>query len=178
MIKSNEQLIAANQAAINSLMTIAAGSLDTTERLAALNLNTARAAMEDGAAAVSALFGAKDPQALIALQATLAKPAVERAMAYSRSVYEILSQSSNGLTKIAEGQAAEIKKTFSAAIDQSLKNAPAGSEAVVTAVKSAIAAADSAYNNMAKAAKQATETIEANVASANAATLKLISKAA
>jgi phasin family protein len=178
MFKTNDQFAAANQAAVSSLMTVATGSLDSAERLAALNLNTARAIMEDGAAAFGALFAAKDPQALVALQAKLAKPAAERAMAYSRSVYEILSQSSNGLTQIAEVQAAEIKKNFNAAIDQSLKNAPAGSEAVVTAVKSAIAAADSAYNNMAKAAKQASETMEANVASANAATLKLISKAA
>jgi phasin family protein len=147
-------------------------------RLAALNLNTARAMIEDSASAIGALLAAKDPQALVALQTTLAKPAVERAMTYSRSVYEILSQSSTGLTQLVEGQAAEIKKTFSAAIDQSLKNAPAGSEAVVTAVKSAMAAADSAFDNMTKAAKQATETMEANVASANAATVKLISKAA
>lgn len=178
MIKTNEQIIAANQAALSSLMTIATGSLDSAERLAALNLNTTRALLDDGAAAVAALLAAKDPQALVALQASLAKPAVERALAYSRSVYEILSQSSNGFSKIAEGQAAELKKNFNSAIEQSLKNAPAGSEAVVSAVKSAIAAADSAYDNLAKAAKQATETIEANVASANAATLKLISKAA
>lgn len=178
MIKTNEQFAAAGQAAVNSLMTIANTSLASAERLAALNLNTARASIEDSAKAISALLAVKDPQGFAALQATIAKPAVERAMAYSRSVYEILSQSSNGLTQIVEGQAAEIRKTFDAAIDQSLKNAPAGSEAVVTAVKSAIAAADSAYSNLAKAAKQATETMEANVASANAATVKLISKAA
>jgi phasin family protein len=178
MFKTNDQFAAANQAAVNSLMTVANTSLASAERLAALNLNTARAMIEDSASAIGALLAAKDPQALVALQTTLAKPAVERAMAYSRSVYEILSQSSTGLTQLVEGQAAEMKKTFSAAIDQSLKNAPAGSEAVVTAVKSAMAAADSAFDNMTKAAKQATETMEANVASANAATVKLISKAA
>ena len=178
MFKTNDQFATANTAAINSLMTVANTSLASAERLAALNLNTARAMIEDTASAVGAMMAAKDPQALIALQTAFAKPAVERAMAYSRSVYEIISQSSNGLTQIVEGQAAEMKKTFTAAIDQSLKNAPAGSEAVVTAVKSAFAAADSAYDKMSKAAKQATETMEANVASANAATVKLISKAA
>lgn len=178
MFKTNDQFAAANKTAVNSLMTVANTSLASAERLAALNLNTARAVIEDSASAIGALLAAKDPQALIALQTSLAKPAVERALAYSRSVYEILSQSSNGLTQLVEGQAAEMKKSFSAALDQSLKNAPAGSEAVVTAVKSAMAAADSAFDNMTKAAKQATETMEANVASANAATVKLISKAA
>ena len=178
MFKTNEQFATANKTAVNSMMTIANTSLASAERLAALNLNTARAMLEDGASAVNALMSVKDAQGFLALQTSLTKPAVERAMAYSRSVYEILSQSSNGLTQIAEGQAAEIKKNFAATIEQSLKNAPAGSEAVVTAVKSAIAAADSAYDNLAKAAKQATETIEANVASANAATVKMMSKAA
>lgn len=178
MFKTNDQFAAANSAAINALMTVANTSLASAERLAALNLNTARAIIEDSASSVSALLAVKDVQGLVALQSSLAKPAAERAISYSRSVYEILSQSSNGLTQIVEGQAAEFKKNINAAIDQSLKNAPAGSEAVVTAVKSALAAADSAYDNMSKAAKQATQTIEANVASANAATAKLIAKAA
>jgi phasin family protein len=178
MFKTNDQFANANKTAVNSMMTVANTSLASAERLAALNLNTARAMIEDSASAIGALLAAKDPQALIALQSSMAKPAAERAMAYSRSVYEILSQSSNGLTQLVEGQTAEIKKTLNAAIDQALKNAPAGSEAVVTAVKSAMAAADSAFDNMSKATKQATETLEANVASANAATAKLIAKAA
>jgi phasin family protein len=178
MIKINEQFSVANKAAVDSLLTVFNTSMASAERLAALNLNTARAIMADSAANAGALLAAKDPQSLIALQGTLAKPALAKAVAYSRSVYEILSQSSTGLSEIVEGQTVEMKKNFSAAIDQSLKNAPAGSESVVVAIKTAFAAANSAYDNMANAAKQATATIEANVASATAATGKLIAKAA
>jgi phasin family protein len=155
-------------------MTVANTSLASAERLAALNLNTARAIFEDSAAGFNALLAVKDPQGLVALQAALAKPALEKAVAYSRGVYEIFAQSASGLSQIAEGQAAELKKNFTAAVDQSLKSAPAGSEAVVAAVKTAFAAADTAYDNLTKAAKQASATIEANVASAN----KLFAKAA
>lgn len=178
MIKNTEQFAAANKAAIDSLLTLANTSLATAERLAALNLNTMRAFIADSAANTGALLAVKDVQGLVALQSTLAKPAVEKAVAYSRSVYEIISESSNGLTQIVEGQTAEIKKNFSAAIEQSLKNAPAGSESVVVAVKSALAQADSAFETMTQQAKQAKATIEANVAAANAATVKLIAKAA
>lgn len=178
MIKTNEQFSTAGKAAIDSMLTVFNTSMASAERLAALNLNTARALIADNANTAGALFAAKDPQSLFALQSSLAKPAFEKATAYSRSVYEILSQSSNGLSQIVEGQTAELKKNFSAAIDQSLKNAPAGSEGVVVAIKSALAAAGSAYDNMTNAAKQATATIEANVASATAATGKLIAKAA
>lgn len=178
MIKTTEQFAAANKAVVDSLLTVANTSLASAERLAALNLNTARSFLADSAAGISALLAIKDPQGLLALQTSIAKPALEKTVAYSRSVYEILSQSSTGLSQIVEGQAVEMKKNFSAAIDQSLANAPAGSEAVVAAVKTAIAAADSAYDTMAKAAKQATATIEANVATATAATNRLIAKAA
>ena len=174
MFKTNEQIVAANKAAVDSLLTVANTTLATAERLAALNLNTARAFLDDSVAGFNALLAVKDPQGFAALQVSLAKPAFEKATAYSRSVYDILSQSAKGLSQHAEGQAAELKKTFTDALDQSLKSAPAGSEAVVAAVKTAFAAADSAYDNLSKAAKQATATLEANVAQAN----KLFAKAA
>lgn len=178
MIKTNEQFAAASKAAIESLLTFANTSLTTAERLAALNINTARAFIADSTASAGALLAVKDAQGFAALQTSIAKPAVEKAVAYSRSVYEILNESTTGLTQIVEGQTAELKKTFAAAIEQSLKSAPAGSESVVAVVKSALAQADSAYETLSQSAKQAKATIEANVAAANAATVKLIAKAA
>jgi phasin family protein len=178
MFKTNEKLVAGNKAAVDSLLTIVNTSLNSTERLAALNLNTARAMVSDCAANVSALLAVKDPQGLIELQKSLAKPALEKVTAYSNSVYEILSQSSNGLKEIVEEQAVAMKKNLTAVVEQSMKNAPAGSEAIVAAMKSGFAAADSAYENLNKAAKQATATIETNVASAKEAAGKLIAKAA
>ncbi len=52
------------------------------------------------------------------------------------------------------------------------KNAPAGSDVAIAAVKSAIAAANTAYDNMTKAAKQVGEMAETNLAAATNATLK------
>ncbi|MCP5268833.1 MAG: phasin family protein [Zoogloeaceae bacterium] len=174
MIKTNEQFAAVNKAAVDSLLTLANTSLATTERLAALNLNTARALIADSAAAVNALLAVKDPQAFVALQTSLSKPVVEKTVAYSRSVYEILNESSNGVNLVVEGQTAEMKKNFAAALEQTLKNAPAGTESIVAAVKSAIAQAETAYETMSQSAKQAKATIEANVTAANAATTKLM----
>lgn len=178
MIKTNEQFAAAGKIALESLLTFANTSLATAERLAALNINTARAFIADSADNANALFAIKDVQGLTSLPGSLAKPAVEKSLAYSRSVYEILNESGNGIAQLVEGQAAELKKSFTAAVEQSLKSAPAGSESVVAVVKSALAQADSAYETLTQSAKQAKATIEANVAAANAATLKLIAKAA
>lgn len=178
MFATPEQFAAANKAAVESLLNLANTALASAERVAALNLNTARSVLEDGVSNTKALLGVKDVQEALSVQSTLAQPNVEKAVAYSRSVYEILNESTAGLTQVVEGQSAELKKNFTAAIEQTLKNAPAGTESVVVAVKAAMAQADSALEQMNQSAKQAKATIEANVAAANAATIKLIAKAA
>lgn len=178
MFKTNEKLVANNQATVDTFLSVVNASLNSSERLAALNLNTLRDFAADGAANLAALLTVKSPQELIALQKNLAKPVLEKAVAYSRNAYEILNQSSTGLNSIVQTQAADAKKNFLVAVEQSLKNAPAGSEALVSALKSSIAAADSALENVTNAVKQANAKIEEGVASANQATDKLIAQVA
>lgn len=178
MNKSIEQFTATNKATIENLQTIANTTFAGVESLASLNLGAARTAVEDAAANVKALLAVKDVQALVALQQSMAQPAAEKAVAYSRSVYDIVTKSVNEIVKLFEGQASELNKNVTSVIDNALKNAPAGSEVAVTAVKSAMSAANSAIEQMNKAAKQVTEMAEANVAAANAATVKLVKKAA
>jgi hypothetical protein len=110
------------------------------------------------------------------LQSTLATPAIEKAIAYSKSVYEVASEANAELSKVAEKRVAEWNENFSALLDKAVKNAPAGSDVAVAAVKSMMAAANSAYDNMNKVAKQATEIAEANVAAATE-TVKGLAKA-
>lgn len=169
-----EQFAATNKASVETLLTLANTAFASAERLAALNLNTARAILEDSVANAKALLGVKDVQELVGLQATLAQPAVEKAVAYSRSVYEIATQTQEEIGKVFEGQFAEVNKNVATALDKAAKNAPAGSDVAVAAVKSAIAAANSAYDSMTKAAKQVAEIAEANVAAATSATVKAV----
>ena len=169
-----EQFAAANKATVDSLLAVANTALASAERIAALNLNTARAALEDTASGVQSVMGAKDPQAALAAQSSLAQPAVEKAVAYSRSIYEITSETQQELAKMVEAQFGDFQKTVAGLLDQAAKSAPAGSDVAVAAVKSAIAAANSAFDNMNKAAKQVAEIAEANVAAATNATVKAV----
>jgi phasin family protein len=174
MSVTTEQFASANKANVETLLTIANTAFASAERLAALNLNTARAMLEDSVANAKALLAVKDVQQLVAMQTTLAQPAVEKAVAYSRSVYEIATQTQEELSKVVEGQFSEMNKNVASALDKAAKNAPAGSDVAVAAVKSAIAAANSAYDSMTKAAKQVAEIAEANVAAATTATVKAV----
>jgi phasin family protein len=177
MYSTPEQFAATNKANVESILTLANTAFASAERLAALNLNTARTMLEDVVANAKSLMGAKDVQELLGLQASLAQPAVEKAVAYSRSIYEIATQTQEELSKVFESQFAEINRNVTTALDKAVKNAPAGSDVAVAAVKSAIAAANSAYDSMTKAAKQVAEIAEANVAAATNATVKAVSTA-
>ena len=177
MYSTPEQLATANKASIENILTLANTAFASAERLAALNLNTARTILEDIVANSKSLMGAKDVQELLGLQASLAQPAVEKAVAYSRSIYEIATQTQEEMSKLFESQFAEINRNVTSALDKAVKNAPAGSDVAVAAVKSAIAAANSAYDSMTKAAKQVAEIAEANVAAATNATVKAVGAA-
>lgn len=178
MFATPEQLTSANKAGIEAALTLAHTVFASAERLAALNLNAARAVIEDSVANTKALLSAKDPQEAISLQAGLAQPILEKAVSYSRSVYEIASQTQDEITKVVEAQVTEANKAVTSALDKAAKAAPAGSDVAVAAVKSAIAAANTAYDSMSKAAKQVAEIAEANVSAATKATVSAVSTAA
>ena len=177
MYNTPEQLSSANKANVENLLTVANTAFASAERIAALNLNTARTLLEDSVSNAKAMLAVKDVQEFANLQTALAQPALDKAIAYSRSLYEIATQTQEEFGKIFESQFAEVNKNVASVLDKAAKNAPAGSDVAVAAVKSAIAAANSAYDTMTKAAKQVAEIAEANVAAATSATVKAVSTA-
>lgn len=176
MFASPEKFLAAQQAAIESSFAVANTLFASTERLVALNLSTARGALEGSLATSQNLFAVKSAQDLSGLPQSLMKSAAETLVAYLRSVYEIQTQTAEELLSLAETQRASMNKATVAALDTLAKNAPAGSEGAIAAVKSAIAAANSAYDNVSKTVRQVAEAAEANVAAAT--TMKSVKPAA
>ena len=176
MYVTPEQIQAAGKANVEAMLSVAAMQFAAIEKLAALNANAVKAAFEDGISNTRALFGAKDVQEFVNLQSTLATPAIEKAIAYSKSVYEVATQTNTEFTKATERRVSEWNENFVTLLDKAAKNAPAGSDVAVSAVKQMIAAANSAYDNFNKVAKQATEIAEANVAAATE-TVKGLAKA-
>lgn len=71
-----EQFAAANKAAVDSLLAVANTALASAERIATLNLETARSVLEDSAASAKAMMAAKDVKEAVAIQASLAQPGV------------------------------------------------------------------------------------------------------
>ena len=166
MYVTPEQITAANKSNVEAALSIAAAQFAAMEKLANIQTSAIKSLFEDALANTRALAGAKDVQELVSLQQTFAQPAVEKAVAYSKSVYAVAVEANTELSKFAESKASELNQNFVSLLDKASKNAPAGSDVAVSAVKQMLAAANSAYDTFTKAAKQATEIAEANVSAA------------
>jgi phasin family protein len=176
MYVTPEQIQAAQKANVETLLAVANAQFAAFEKLANINASAVKSAFEDSIANTRALFGAKDVQEFVTLQNAFAQPAMEKAIAYSKSLYEVATEANSEFSRVAERRVAEWNENFVTLLDKVSKNAPAGSDVAVAAVKSMLAAANSAYDNMNKVAKQATEIAEANVAAATE-TVKGMAKA-
>ena len=162
MSLTNEQILAAHKANIETLFGLTSKAFEGVEKLVELNVTASRAALNEAASHSQALLSVKDAQELLALQAGLFQPLAEKAAAYSRHLYDIVSGTNAEFTKTLEAQTAEAQQNFATLVDNATKNAPAGTEPAVAVVKNAISAATNALESVQKAVKQASEAAEAN----------------
>lgn len=141
-------------------------STEAAEQLFDLNLKTIKAAGVDAATQFKALAGAKDVQEFASLQTSFVQANAEKVAGYFRAVYGWGTDTQGELSKLFETQVAEANKTLTAALDKAAKSAPTGSEFAFAAAKSALTAANQAYDAITKAGKQVADITEATIASA------------
>jgi len=176
MYQSPETFAAANKAVIDALLQGANAALAGVERITTLNLSAARTALDDGTANTKALLAAKDAKEAAALHSSQVQPSIERAVSYTRSVCGIAAETQQEFAKQVEAQFGDFQTRVTSLIAQAAKNTPAGSDATVSAVKTAFAAANSAFDGINKAAQQFVEAAERNVAAAGDASVTAVSK--
>lgn len=157
-----EQLVASQKANMETLYGLTAKAFEGMEKLVELNLQATKAALAESANHTQAVLSVKDAQELLALQAGMFQPLAEKAAAYSRHLYDIASGTGAEFGKALESQTTDAQKAFTTLVDSAAKNAPAGSETAVAVMKSAVAAANNAFESVQKAVKQASDVAEAN----------------
>lgn len=178
MFATPEQIAAANKANLEALVSVTNSAFANAEKFTALNLGLARSLVEDSVASTRDLLSVKDPQALLNLQGNLGKPMLEKTVAYNRSIYDMATENQAQIARLLEAQVSELNKAFTGILDKAAESAPAGSDVAFAAMKSALAAASSAYDNVNMVARQVTELAEANVSAATDATMKAVSATA
>lgn len=162
MMMTVEQVLAAQKANMETLLGLTSKAFESVEKIVELNMAASKAALAESGENAKAMLSVKDAQELMALQSGLVQPLAEKTAAYSRHLYEIATGTTSEFTKALESQAAQAQQQFTGLLDSATKNAPAGSEAAVAVMKSAVAAATNALESVQKAVKQATDVAESN----------------
>jgi len=174
-----EQFAAAQKANLETVFGLTGKAFEGVEKLVELNLQAARSNLAESQEHAQRALSAKDAQELLAVHASYAQPLAEKLLSYGRHVYEIASATQAEFAKVAEAHYEEQNRKVQSLVDNVVRNAPAGSETAVAVIKSAMNAANTTYETVHKAAKQAVEMAESNFnAAASAATRAAASQAA
>jgi phasin family protein len=142
------------------------------EKTMDLNVGAIKSAMSTATENGKTIAEAKDVQAMTALQSQFAQPAFEAFASYLKDSYDIMSEAQSELGKIIEAKMTEVNKIIVSGLDQAEKNAPAGSDMALAAMKSAVAAANQTYDALSKASKQVQEVTSATVNTARSTPAK------
>lgn len=149
-----QQLIAAQQANLDAFFGVANKAFAGFEKLVALNLQVSKAALADSHEIVTQAISAGNPGALLALQTSLSQPAAEKAIAYGRSVQEIVSDVQQQISAAATAQGEKLQRDTQGFVESFGKSAPVGGESALAAWNSVFSAANVTYESAQKAAKQ------------------------
>ena len=162
MYQAPEQLVAFNKAGLETAVKFAGVALQGAERILDIQVKATRNAIADSVENAKAIANAKDLQQLAAIKDSMTQPTIDKATAYAKNVYDVAAATQAEFSKLLEEQIAEFNKQVAAALDRMVKNAPAGSEVGVAALKSGISAVNSTYDNLSKVAKQFAEATQSN----------------
>lgn len=104
---TQEQIAAAHKANLETFFGLTNKAFEGVEKLVELNLQVVKATLAENVEHAKKTLAAKDAQELLTAQAGLLQPAAEKALAYSRHLYEIFSDTQTEFGKVAESQIAE-----------------------------------------------------------------------
>jgi phasin family protein len=148
------------------LSSLTSKTFEGMEKLIDLNINVAKATLEESSATARQLLTVKDPQEFFALSAAQAQPSAEKVLSYGRQLASIAAGTGSEFSKAAESQIVEANRKVISLVDEVSKNAPAGSENFVAALKTAISNANAGYEQLTRTSKQAVEAMESNLTAA------------
>ena len=166
MYQANEQFAALNKAHLETAARFASVAFGGAERLFDIQLKATKAALADSVDSAKTLATIKDLQQFADVKDTVAKPAFEKAAEYVKSVYDVTTETQAEFGKLIEQQFAAFNQQVVVALDKFAETAPAGSEAGISALKSAIVTGNAAYENISKAAKQFNDAAKTNLEAA------------
>ncbi|QCB47472.1 phasin family protein [Hydrogenophaga sp. PAMC20947] len=173
-----ENITATQKANLQAVQGLTTQAYAGVEKLVELNMAASKAALGESFSHMQALMGAKDVKDVVALQTAYFQPMAAKSAAYMQHVQTIATDSNAGFTSAMESKLAEAQKALGVAVEGMAKNAPAGSEAAVSAFKNAVSASQKAMETAQSSMKKANEMAQSSFANASQQAMDVAKKAA
>ncbi|ACC73042.1 phasin family protein [Paraburkholderia phymatum] len=157
MLTSVNEVTAAQKASVDAFFYIANEAMTGFEKLVQLNFQVWRDSTQR---AMNALANGELPGVAAASRGDLS--VIERATLYQQQLFGIVANTQAAIIKHASAQYETQIGSVRADLDDAVQRAPAGAEAAVSAMNSAITAANAFYESMWKTAQQAVDMAESN----------------
>jgi len=163
------QAAVAQQANLDFFFGLAGKMLEGGEKLIRLNLDMAKTTLADWYQRAQDGLAKKDGQEVTGLQNALALPSAEKVLTYGRQVAEIASTMQTQLAEVVNAQYQEVNRQVQWFVENVAQNAPAGSEAAIAFLNQGFSLANTAYENVQKATKQAVDVAQSSLSAATGA---------
>jgi len=160
MTPNFEAAVPAQRLLLETVHAITLKNLEGAEKLIALNIQAARSVLEDIAHHADSLNTVKDPQSMLQKVSSMAQPAGEKMTAYARQVYEIQSETSGAIAQTLQNHLRSSQEAAQSWFDAASRTAPAGSEPMFAAARSALSVVRATFDRAAQASHSAAETTE------------------
>ncbi|MCG9041550.1 phasin family protein [Laribacter hongkongensis] len=177
MFNQAQELQSLQQAQLEKALRLSSIVLSSAERFANLQLELSKKLIAEQADVVKTLAEVKDVKSLADAQAQFSQPSVDQVFGMARSVYDVAVQTQNEVQAFMEEQMLDFNKQLCANLDKLSKNAPAGSDTAVNAMKNMLTSATAAYDSVTKTAKKVSAELAEAGAEAAANSAKVASAA-
>lgn len=162
MALSSPEQAAAVKASFDAFFGLTGKFFEGAEKLATLNLQVVKSTLAEAQESLTKAPGTTDPLQWFALQSGVTGPFTEKSLSYGKQVFDIASTTQAEVTQFAQAQYERYNARVLAFIEETAKNAPAGSEAAIAAWKSAISATTTLYETLQKTGQQAVQVAGSN----------------
>lgn len=162
MTVSSPEQVAAAKANLDAFFGLTGKVFEGVEKLIALNLQVMRSTLAEAQENTTKVPGTPEPQQWLALQVGFLELLAEKSLSYSRQVFDISSTTQAELTQLAQTQYERFNDRVQASVEEAAKSSPTGSEALIAAWKSAIAASTTLYETLQKTGQQAVQVAGSN----------------
>jgi hypothetical protein len=146
---------------IQSLIALTEKSVERSHKLSEINFETTKSILNEVNGTVANVMSAKDPQALMALtQDGSLDQFAGKLLAHQQAVSKVVREAGEEIANMTEVGVEQIKVSLKDWMDALAANAPAGSDAIVSAMKTSLESTLQGVGQIQAAAKEVASNVE------------------